>query len=91
MSNKNPSTTFDITNHYTPTGEHPEDRIFRDREFVQRMEKVQSDTFDQLSKDLNLNEKGESFLFDYVHNCDEEVSFEEYLETCGLEYKDCIR
>lgn len=85
-----PNDSFEIENHYTALGEHPEDRIFKDREFIQGLEKVQSEHFDKLAKALNLNEKGESFLFDYVHNSDDEVGFDEYLETYGLSYKDCI-
>jgi len=82
---------FNIEDHYTPKGEHPEDRIFKDKEFIKELERVQSQYFDKLSQDLNLNQKGEDFLFDYVHNCEENICFDEYLETFGLSYQECTK
>jgi hypothetical protein len=70
--------------------EHPEDRIFKDREFLKRITKIENDLFDNLVKDLNLNRKGDEQLFDYVYNCDEEILFEEYLMKYKMKYADLL-
>ena len=73
--------------HYTKKGEHPEDRIFKDREYIKRLQRHVYGVFDRLEKDLKLTESGQAHLFDYVFNEDsDDISFEEYLEKMGSDY-----
>lgn len=72
--------------HYTKNGEHPEDRIFRDREYIKRLQEHINDIFGALSKDLRLNEMGQEYLFDYVYNDDRDIEFEEYINNASFEY-----
>ncbi len=65
---KNP-THLTITKHYSPEGstitkdhytkfnEHPEDRVFRDKEYIQRLQKHIDSVYETLATDLRLNEK----------------------------------
>jgi hypothetical protein len=77
--------------HYTKFNEHPEDRIFRDKEYIQRLQKHIDSVYESLAKDLRLNEKGYDWLFDYVYNEDnKDIEFEEYLEKYGVKYEDCV-
>lgn len=74
--------------HYTTKGEHPEDRIFRDKEYIIRLQKHLYEVYEELERDLRLSGKGKDLLFDYVHNCDEDISFTEYLEGLGYRYSE---
>jgi hypothetical protein len=76
--------------HYTKFNEHPEDRIFRDREYIQRLQRHIDSVYELLAADLRLNEEGIDWLFDYVFNDDsKDIEFEEYLEKYGVKYEDC--
>jgi len=78
--------------HYTKFNEHPEDRIFRDREYIQRLQRHIDSVYDLLDNDLRLNEQGTDWLFDYVFNEDsKDVEFEEYLEKYGVKYEDIVK
>jgi hypothetical protein len=77
--------------HYTPQGEHPEDRIFRDKEFINRLQKHLDAVYEKLAYDLRLNEKGKDWLFDYIYNWDEQIEFEEYLDRYDVEYAELIK
>jgi hypothetical protein len=78
--------------HYTSFGEHPEDRIFRDREYIQRIHRYVDSVYDLLANDLRLNEKGQEWLFDYVYNEDSnKIEFEEYLNKHNVEYCDLVK
>ena len=57
-----------------------EDLIFKTREFIQELAKVQDLYYDNLKKELNLAKEIEDFLFDYIYNWDEPTCFEEHLE-----------
>ena len=84
-----PNNTTINQNHYTSFGEHPEDRIFRDREYIQRLHRHLDSVYDLLANDLRLNQKGQDFLFDYVFNEDSnDIEFEEYLDKYGVKYED---
>jgi hypothetical protein len=73
--------------HYTKFDEHPEDRIFRDKEYIQRLQRHIDSVYDLLANDLRLNQKGQDWLFDYVFNEDDKnIEFEEYLEKCKVKY-----
>jgi hypothetical protein len=77
--------------HYTPQGEHPDDRIYRDKVFINRLQKHIDAVFEDLAHDLRLNEKGKDWLFDFVYNCDELIEFEKYLEKYDIEYQDLAK
>ena len=73
--------------HYTTQkNEHPEDRIFRDKEYINRLQKHIDEVYEKLSLDLRLNDEGKEFLFDYLYNEDREIEFEEYLNNLGYRY-----
>jgi hypothetical protein len=77
--------------HYTHENQHPEDRIFKDREYIQRLQEHIDYVFEHLDHDLRLNDKGRDWLFDYVFNEDsKDIEFEEYLEKYNVKYKDCV-
>jgi hypothetical protein len=85
----------DFTAPYTPEGKHPEDAIYEVKEFVKKLQDVQEDYFQRLSKGLKLTEEGEEYLFDYIYNVnndDQEIDdFSHYLETLGKNYKNFIK
>ncbi len=70
--------------------QHPEDKIFKVREFIQELENVQSGYFEKLADELKLNQLGKDHLFDFVHNCEDQITFDEYLQTVGLTYQKCM-
>jgi hypothetical protein len=75
--------------YYTQDGRHPEDVIYKEREFIREINGIVNNKFDKLVKDLGLDEAGADWLFDYIYNCDDEtISFEEFLAEAGLEYTD---
>lgn len=77
-------------NHYTIDKEHPEDRIFRDKQYINRLQRHIDSVYELLAYDLRLNEKGKNLLFDYVYNEDRDVSFEEYLESMDVDYDELV-
>lgn len=72
--------------HYTTQNDHPEDRIFRDKEYINRLQNHIDEVYKQLSLDLRLNDEGREFLFDYLYNEDKDIEFEEYLNNLGYRY-----
>lgn len=80
---------------YTPKGKHPEDAIYEVKNFINKLQDVQEDYFQRLSKGLKLTEEGEEYLFDYIYNSNNEVDeiddFAHYLETLGKDYKNFIK
>jgi len=77
--------------YYTHEGEHPEDRIFRDKQYINRLQKHTDDVFDRLCDDLGLNAEGKDWLFDYVFNeMNNGIDFEEYLDKYDVRYADII-
>jgi len=78
-----------ITNkHFTKFKEHPEDRIYRDREFIKRLNNYIHSVFDLLAYDLRLNEEGKDFLFDYVFNEEADIDFSDFLRKYKRKYSD---
>lgn len=77
--------------HYTLQDEHPEDRIFKDKEFITRLSTVQEETFQRLVDDLGLNKRGDELLFDYIFNENDQIEFSEYLEKFGIKYEDYLK
>jgi hypothetical protein len=84
----------DYTQPYTPEGKHPEDAIYEVKEFVKKLQDVQEDYFQRLSKGLKLTQEGEEYLFDYIYNIDnknrEIDDFADYLEILGRNYENLI-
>jgi len=75
--------------HYTNKNEHPEDRIFRDKEYINRLQKHIDEVFERLSRDLrvNVDDALKDYLFDYIFNVDDkDLEFEDYLNKLGHRY-----
>ena len=75
--------------HYTPDGNHPEDAIYKVKTFINELTKVQEQYFQKLYSDLNLNEDGIDFLFDYIYNSGDEgekLEFTEWLDRFNTTY-----
>lgn len=63
---------------------HPDDSIFRVKDFVNELSKVQDAYFESLCKELQLGGGDlKDYLFDYVFNEDGMVTFGEYLDKLG--------
>ena len=56
-----------------------EEKIELTRQFIRDLSALQDFRYNTLIQQLDLTEKGEEFLFDYVFNSDENT-FEEYLK-----------
>lgn len=75
--------------HYTRQNEHPEDRIFRDREYIKRLQKHIDEVYEELARDLRVNMVGKDYLFDYIFNEDDnELEFETYVNKFGHSYSE---
>jgi hypothetical protein len=63
---------------------HPDDSIFKVKDFINELSKVQDAYFESLCFELRLGE-GElkDHLFDYVYNEQKMVTFGEYLDELG--------
>jgi hypothetical protein len=78
--------------YYTKDGCHPEDVIYKEREFIREINSIVNAKFDKLVKDLRLDEAGSDWLFDYIYNCDDNtISFDEFLNEAGLDYTDFVK
>lgn len=75
--------------HYTDAGEHPEDRIHRDREYIHRLRAHMDEVFGGLERDLGIK-KDSNWLFDFVHNESRNIEFEDYLVEYGVRYEDIV-
>lgn len=73
--------------YYTRQNEHPEDRIFRDKEYIKRLQKHIDEVYEELALDLRVNMDGKDYLFDYIFNEDEDIEFEEYINKFGHKYE----
>jgi hypothetical protein len=84
----------DFTRPYTPEGKHPEDAIYEVKTFINKLQDVQEDYVQRLSKGLKLTQEGEEYLFDYIYNIDnknrEIDDFAHYLEILGRNYENLI-
>lgn len=65
------------------TEKHPEDLIYKTKQFIDNLSRIQDQEFNALSKELGLTAIGEEFLFDYVFNHNARESFDEYLSLYG--------
>lgn len=78
--------------YYTKTERHPDDAISEVKDFVNDLQKVQEDYFNNLVRDLNIKFEIEDFLFDYVFNEEKhiELTFTEYIADKGKDYEDFV-
>jgi len=80
---------------YTPEEKHPEDAIHEVKTFINKLQDVQEDYFQKLSKGLKLTQEGEEYLFDYIYNVDnddQEIDdFAHYVQTLGKSYRNFIK
>ena len=60
---------------------HPDDRIMATKDFINELSKVQDRYFKKLCKKLNASMEIEDYLFDYVFNETEAITFGEYLDN----------
>jgi len=68
--------------YYTNDDTHPEDEIYKVKNFINELQRVQDQYFNKLVSNLRIDSQGEEFLFDYIYNGDEEdneKTFEEYI------------
>jgi hypothetical protein len=64
--------------------QHPEDSIFKVKDFINELSKVQDTYFNNLYRDLALEDGAiKDHLFDYVYNEDKMITFGEYLDQLG--------
>jgi hypothetical protein len=77
-----------------------EDKIYRVKTFINELAKVQDNYFENLFEELHHDNFSDEFgsledanewLFDYIFNCSEEVTFEEYLADHGKQIDDIPR
>ena len=65
------------------SGDHPDDQIFKVKDFINELSKVQDAYFSGLAEHLNLDKQVEDYLFDYIYNETEPITFGEYLDKLG--------
>lgn len=63
--------------------DHPDDQIFKVKDFINELSKVQDAYFSGLAEHLKLDKQVEDYLFDYVYNETEPITFGEYLDKMG--------
>jgi hypothetical protein len=62
---------------------HPDDRIIAAKEFINELSKVQDRYFKKLCRKLELPKEEEDYLFDYIFNEKDPVTFGGYLDRIG--------
>lgn len=62
---------------------HPDDEIFRVKEFINELSKVQDAYFSALTEHLEIPKETEDYLFDYIYNETRPLTFGEYLDGMG--------
>jgi hypothetical protein len=64
---------------------HPDDNIFKVKDFINELSNVQDSYFESLCEELDIEEGNlKDHLFDYVYNEQKMVTFGEYLDGFGL-------
>lgn len=91
LQNQASSESTILDKHYTPQGEHPEDRTYRDKDYIKRLHAHIDEVYEKLAKDLRFNEKGREWLFDYLYNEEDSIELEEYLMRRNIQYKDVVK
>jgi hypothetical protein len=59
---------------------HPDDRILATKDFINELSKVQDRYFKKLCRKLDLPKETEDYLFDYIFNERDPLTFGEYLD-----------
>ena len=59
---------------------HPDDRILATKDFINELSKVQDRYFKKLCRKLDLPKEAEDYLFDYIFNERDPLTFGEYLD-----------
>jgi hypothetical protein len=59
-------------------GTNYEQKIAKYKAFIMELSEVQESYYQKLIKEINISEKDEEYLFDYIHNADFET-FGDYL------------
>jgi hypothetical protein len=77
--------------HYTPQGQHPEDRIYADKQYINRLQEHMQHVFRRLTQDLRINKEGEEMLFDFVFNEEKPMEFSDLLAQAGISYASLIK
>jgi len=62
---------------------YPDDRIMATKDFINELSKVQDRYFKKLCFKLQLLKETEDYLFDYIFNEKDSVTFGEYLDRMG--------
>ena len=62
---------------------HPDDEIFKVKDFINELSKVQDAYFSALTEHLEIPKETEDYLFDYIYNEHGMVTFGEYLDNLG--------
>jgi hypothetical protein len=62
---------------------HPDDRIMATKDFINELSKVQDRYFKKLCRKLQPLKETEDYLFDYIFNEKDSVTFGEYLDRMG--------
>jgi len=72
---------------------HPEDYIYQVKTFVNELQKVQTEYFQELATSLSLTEEGQDWLHDYIYNSEdgEYDDFSHYLEEYKKTYEELVR
>ena len=65
---------------------HPDDSIFKVKDFVNELSMVQDSYFESLCFELGLDSENRlrDHLFDYIYNEERLITFGEYLDKFGL-------
>jgi hypothetical protein len=72
--------------------EHPEDRIFKVKSFLNELSNVENKYFENLARELKLTEEGTDFLFDYIYNNTQECDdFQHYLDKYNCKYEQFVK
>lgn len=65
---------------------HPDDSIFKVKDFINELSRVQDTYFENLCDELGLDgeDKLKDHLFDYIYNEEKMVTLGEYLDRFGV-------
>ena len=78
----------------TNNGLHPEDAIYKVKNFINELQDIEFEKFKELTYDLNLTDRGVDLLHDYIfnHHPSEELyeDFEDYLNDFGVVLEEVV-
>jgi hypothetical protein len=98
MKIKTPTTTKQVTKntvtqkHYSRFNGHLEDLIYKDKQYIVRLQTHIHSVYERLAQDLKLNEHGKDLLFDFIFNFDDlDIEFEEFINRYNVVYADLVK